>query len=52
MRHPEAGELITDCLSGDLNRDYSQLWESIGEIAPLPDALSYGAPKLEAVGVA
>lgn len=34
MRHPEAADQITDCLSGDLNRDYSQLWEWIGEIAP------------------
>lgn len=48
MRHPQAGDMITDCLSGDLNRDYSQLWEWIGEIAPLPDALPYGAPQLDA----
>jgi flavin-dependent dehydrogenase len=52
MRHPQAGDMITDCLSGDLNRDYSQLWEWIGEIAPLPDALPYGAPQVEAVGAA
>jgi len=45
MRHPEAADQITDCLSGDLNRDYSQLWEWIGEIAPLPETLPYGAPK-------
>ncbi|MEK0447359.1 MAG: hypothetical protein RLZZ399_2680, partial [Verrucomicrobiota bacterium] len=42
MRYPEAGGLITDCLSGDLNRDYSQLWEWIGEFARLPDILPYG----------
>ena len=51
MRHPEAADQITDCLSGDLNRDYSQLWEWISEIAPLPDTLPYGAPKLEAAAV-
>lgn len=44
MHHPEAGELITDCLSGDLNRDYSQLWNWIRELAPLPDSLPYGMP--------
>lgn len=49
MRHPEAGDLITDCLSGDLNRDYSQLWEWIREIAPLPETLPYGAPLQAAI---
>ena len=49
MRHPEAGDLITDCLSGDLNRDYSQLWEWIREIAPLPEPLPYGSPLQAAV---
>lgn len=44
MRHPEAGDQITDCLSGDLNRDYSQLWDWIRELAPLPDVLPYGMP--------
>jgi flavin-dependent dehydrogenase len=44
MKHPEAGDLITDCLSGDLNRDYAQLWEWIRELAPLPDSLPYGLP--------
>ncbi len=44
MRHPEAADLLTDCLSGDVNRDYSQLWNWIEEFAPLPDTLPYGAP--------
>jgi flavin-dependent dehydrogenase len=44
MKYPEAGELLTDCLSGDLNRDYSQLWNWIKEWAPLPDSLPYGLP--------
>lgn len=52
MRHPQAGDLITDCLSGDLNRDYTQLWDWIGEFAPLPDALPYGAPMSQASGMA
>jgi hypothetical protein len=44
MKYPAAGDLITDCLSGDLNRDYSQLWDWISEFAPLPDDLPYGLP--------
>lgn len=44
MRYPEAADQITDCLSGDLDRDYSQLWEHIGEFAPLPENLPYGTP--------
>ena len=26
-QHPWAVDEITDCLSGDLDRDYSKLWE-------------------------
>lgn len=43
-KHPEAGGLITDCLSGDLNKDFSKLWEAISEFVPLPDELPCGAP--------
>lgn len=42
--HPEAGGLITDCLSGDVNRDFTQLWEWVREFVPLPDDLPYGEP--------
>ena len=42
--HPEAGGLITDCLSGDVNKDYTQLWAWIREFVPLPDDLPYGDP--------
>jgi len=43
-RHPEAGGLITDCLSGDVNKDFDQLWSWIREFVPLPDDLPYGEP--------
>jgi len=43
-RHPEARGLITDCLSGDVNKDFSNLWSWIREFVPLPDDLPYGAP--------
>jgi flavin-dependent dehydrogenase len=46
-RYPEAGGQITDCLSGDVNKDYSQLWSWIREFVPLPDDLPYGEPLTE-----
>jgi len=45
--HPEAGGLITDCLSGDVNKDFTQLWDWIREFVPLPDDLPYGEPLIE-----
>ncbi len=47
QRYPEAGGQITDCLSGDVNKDFSQLWAWIREFVPLPDDLPYGEPLLE-----
>jgi hypothetical protein len=46
MRFPEAGAAVTDCLSGDLGRDYSVLWAQISEFVDLPSDLPYGAPLL------
>ncbi len=43
-KHPETGEILTDCLSGDLNKDYSHLWDRIREFVDLPDDLPYGLP--------
>ena len=47
MRFPEASGAVTDCLSGDLGRDYSALWAQVGEFVDLPQDLPYGAPLLE-----
>lgn len=35
---------ITDCLSGDVNKDFSRLWQAIEEFVPVPEDLPYGAP--------
>lgn len=35
---------ITDCLSGDVNKDFSRLWKAISECAQLPEVLPYGQP--------
>jgi hypothetical protein len=43
-RYPEAAGEITDCLSGDVNKDFTGLWRKIGEFVPLPDELPVGGP--------
>jgi hypothetical protein len=48
MKHPETGGEITDCLSGDVNKDFSNLWEKVREFSPIPDDLPYGSPLLTA----
>jgi len=45
--HPDAAGLITDCLSGDVNKDFTQLWDWIREWVPLPEDLPYGEPLVE-----
>lgn len=43
-RHPDAAGPVADCLSGDMNKDYSVLWDQVREIVPLPDDLNVGDP--------
>ena len=43
-KYPEAADEITDCLSGDVNKDFEPLWNKIREFAPLPDDLPVGGP--------
>jgi flavin-dependent dehydrogenase len=43
-KYPETSGEVTDCLSGDVNKDFTNLWKRISEFVPLPDALPYGAP--------
>jgi flavin-dependent dehydrogenase len=50
-KYPDAQGQITDCLSGDVNKDFSQLWSRFREFVPLPDDLPYGEP-LEATPAA
>ncbi len=50
-KYPDAAGEITDCLSGDVNKDFTQLWNRIREFVPLPDDLPYGEP-LEAKNAA
>ena len=45
-RQPELAADITDCLSGDVNKDFSRLWAAIREFVPVPDDLPVGAPRV------
>ncbi len=51
-KYPEAAGEITDCLSGDVNKDFEPLWRKIREFVPLPDNLPVGAPLTEKEPVA
>lgn len=43
-KYPDLAGDVTDCLSGDVNKDFSRLFNAVAEFAPVPDALPYGAP--------
>jgi flavin-dependent dehydrogenase len=43
-KYPGLGEDITDCLSGDINKDFTRLFSAISEFAPVPEALPVGGP--------
>ena len=45
-KYPEMTGPITDCLSGDVNKDFSKLYEAVAETAEVPEPLPYGAPFL------
>ena len=46
-KYPDAVGTVTDCLSGDVNKDFSELWRQIEEFVPLPEALPVGTPLVE-----
>ena len=43
-KYPEAAGEITDCLSGDVNKDFEPLWKKFREFVPLPENLPVGEP--------
>jgi flavin-dependent dehydrogenase len=43
-RWPELAGDITDCLSGDVNKDFSRLFSAIAEYADVPEPLPCGKP--------
>jgi len=45
-KDPELAGDVTDCLSGDVNKDFSRLYKAVAETAEVPEPLPYGAPLL------
>ncbi|HZM04743.1 MAG TPA: FAD-dependent oxidoreductase [Candidatus Saccharimonadales bacterium] len=45
-KYPDAVGTVTDCLSGDVNKDFSELWRQVEEFVPLPPPLPVGEPLL------
>src|SRR5262249_19745877 len=43
-KYPDLAGDITDCLSGDVNKDFTRLWAAIKEFADVPEPLPYGQP--------
>jgi hypothetical protein len=43
-KYPELAGEVTDCLSGDVNKDYTRLFRAIEEFAEIPEPLPYGLP--------
>jgi flavin-dependent dehydrogenase len=46
-KYPDLVGDITDCLSGDVNKDFSRLYAGVAETAEVPAPLLYGAPLVE-----
>ena len=43
-KHPDLAGDITDCLSGDVNKDFTELFRCVEDFCPVPEALDLGAP--------
>lgn len=43
-KYPEMAGEVTDCLSGDVNKDFSKLFAAISEFAEVPDPVRCGEP--------
>jgi hypothetical protein len=43
-RYPQMKDDTTDCLTGDLFRNFDELYAAVSDFAKVPDALSHGRP--------
>ena len=43
-KYPDLAGDVTDCLSGDVNKDFTKLFTAISEFAEVPEDLPYGVP--------
>jgi flavin-dependent dehydrogenase len=44
-KYPHLAGDVTDCLSGDVDKDFTSLFKAIEEFAEVPDTLPYGCPR-------
>jgi flavin-dependent dehydrogenase len=44
-KYPDLAGDVTDCLSGDVDKDFSRLFKAVEEFAEVPDTLPYGCPR-------
>src|SRR5438874_10670904 len=51
-KYPDLAADVTDCLSGDVNKDFTRLFAAIAEFAEVPDVLPYGSPQVGKAEVA
>ena len=42
--HPHLRPDLTDCLIGNLDRDFTALFDAVSESANIPEPLAYGRP--------
>ena len=49
--HPDLRGDLTDCLIGNLFRDFGRLFQAAAELVPLPDPLSHGQALLSRGGM-
>lgn len=47
-KHPDLRGDLTDCLIGNLNKDFRKLFSAIGEMVPLPAPITHGQPLITA----
>lgn len=43
-KYPEVHGDLTDCLSGDVNKDFSRMFAAFAEFTEIPEELPYGSP--------
>jgi flavin-dependent dehydrogenase len=43
-KYPDLAGDVTDCLSGDVNKDFTRLFNAVAEFAPIPESLPCGMP--------
>jgi len=51
-KYPDLADDVTDCLSGDVNKDFTKLFDAIEEFAEVPEPLPYGQPLSHSVKTA